>query len=112
MYTHTHTHIYIYICWIYAESEKHEVKNSLPRKTVIKNRKRDKEFPWKTKTKGVLDHYSSPTRNFKGELLSGEKMKQNKKDQSNTDKNGTENITRNTKSTGKTMALNSYLSVL
>ena len=49
-----------------------------------------------------------PARNFNRDSLNGEKTKENKKDQSNKDQKGTENITRNT----NTMALNSYLSLI
>ena len=34
-----------------------------------------------TKTKGVRDDYTSPARNFKGDSLKGEKLKNNKTDQ-------------------------------
>ena len=39
-----------------ADSEKYSAKNSLSGKAVIQNRRRDKDFPRQTKTKGVCDH--------------------------------------------------------
>ena len=58
-----------------AESEKYATMNSLSSKAVIQNRRRDKKFPRQTKIKGVCDHETSPARNFKGDSLTGEKMK-------------------------------------
>ena len=56
------------------------MQSYLSSKAVIQNRRRDNEFPRQTKTKGVCNHLTIPARNFKGDSLRGEKMKQNKKD--------------------------------
>ena len=39
-----------------AESEKYADKNSLSKKAVIQNRRRDQKFPKETKVKGARDH--------------------------------------------------------
>ena len=50
-------------------------KNKQPRtsKSVIQNRRRDKELPRQTKTKGICEHYTNPARNIKGDPLSEER---------------------------------------
>ena len=65
----------------HAESEKYAAKNSLSREAVIQNRRIDKEFPRQVKLKEFMTTTTSPARNFKGDFLREEKMKQNKKDQ-------------------------------
>ena len=44
-------------------------QDTLSSKAVIQNRRRDKEFSRQAKTKSVHEHYSSTTRNNKGDPL-------------------------------------------
>ena len=79
-----------------AESEKYAVKNSLSSKAVIQNRKRDKELH-KQKLKEFMT--TKPAlQEILGDTLSGEKMKQNKKDKKQQRLEGPENISRNSTS--------------
>ena len=48
-----------------AEWEKSAAKNTLSSKAIIQNKRRDKEFPRKTETKGVHNNYTMSGRNIK-----------------------------------------------
>ena len=74
-------------------------------KGVIQDRRRDKDFPRQATYKGVHDHLTSPVRNFKRDSSSGGK----KETKSNKDEKGSENVTRNTNTSGNTNAQSSYL---
>ena len=77
-----------------AEWEK-SAANTLSNKTIIQNRRRDKEFPRKIKTKGVCE-----SKGFFG---------WERKTKSDKDEKGSEKMPRNNDKTGNKMSLNTYL---
>ena len=82
--------------------------NSFFSKSVIQERRREKDFPRQATYKGVHDQLTSPVRNFKMDSSSGGK----KETKSNKDEKGPENVTRNTNSSGNTNAQSSYLWII